>query len=146
MKSFVSALALILVATTAHAVELVNKDGSPISQLCIAAVESVDAFERQVDELKLSRYDLSNISCNDMPLNDFVRKFRAMDSNETISVTAFENTNNTFETALCIAAATSNEAFKQTKRNAGHLSTEEVACNGETLAKFAKQFNKSFNG
>ncbi|WP_026376062.1 hypothetical protein [Aestuariibacter salexigens] len=146
-KSLLTAAVVTIVATSAQAVEFVNQDGSPLSQLCIAAVESNEQLINKAKALNISRFELDRISCNDQSLNDFVKQYRATDSNETVNVIAFENANNSLEGQLCIAAATSNQAFKAVRnRLDGRIDADKVSCNGESLVNFAKQFNGSFNG
>ncbi|WP_421132801.1 hypothetical protein [Alteromonas sp. A079] len=148
VKSLLATIAaLSLSITSAQAIELESGDNSPFTQVCIAAVESNDSLQRVVTENGIKDFQLDNITCNDMPLNSFVKKFRSATGNDVIHVTSFENVNNSIESDLCIAAATSNAAFKeaQTVLNV-RVRAEELSCNGQSLTRFAKKFNKAFNG
>lgn len=146
MKTLFAAIALVVTSAPINAADFVNTDGSALSRLCIAAVESNEALAAEVEAQNISRYTLDRISCNDLSLNDFVKEYRANTSTETVNVVAFENANNSFEGQLCIAAATSNVAFQQAKsRLDGRVDADKVSCNGESLAVFAKQYNEEFN-
>ena len=77
-----------------------------------------------------------------MTLKKFVRQY----SPAKAQVVALEKANNSPESELCVAAATSNDAFAQAKTNFDQAIINDVACNGVELIKFAKRYNKNFNG
>ncbi|GEA09937.1 hypothetical protein [Alteromonas sp. KUL49] len=141
MKTLIATFALGLASMSANAIEFVNSDGSALSQICIAAVESDKVLDA------VSGQEMKRIACNDMSLEDFIATYRATETVEPQKAVAFENANSTVEARLCIAAATSNEAYTQELSRIGRsINTATVACNGESLVDFAKSFNKTFNG
>ena len=101
VKSFlVTVAALSLSMASAQAIELESGDNSPFTQVCIAAVESNDALQRVVTENSIKDFQLDNITCNDMPLNSYVKKFRSANGNDVIRVTSFANVTNSIESEL----------------------------------------------
>ena len=135
---FVATVVLAATVNSAQAVELVNKDGSALTDACISAAVSGKSLRKQ---------EVTNIRCNGMSLNSFVRKYRssiaaelAADAQKEIT---FENANRAPESEVCIAAATSNEEFSQVVSRLG-IKTNNVECNGVKLQKFAKRYNKQF--
>ena len=138
-KSVLSAVAAVVFTTSAaNAVELVNVDGSELNNLCIAAVNSADS---------VSKKELVNLTCNGMPVKNFVKKYSTTKAQTASEAIRFESSNNSAESELCIAAATSNKAYEQTKnRLFGRLDARQISCNGENIASFAKKFNAAFNG
>jgi hypothetical protein len=138
LKSLFTAIAVITVtAPVAQAVEFINKDGSKLSELCIVAAQN---------ETVVNRIEASNVLCNNMNLKSFVKQYRNAETQSSIKAVTFEKANSTPESELCIAAATSNEAFAQAKVGFNKVTINSVACNGVELVKFAKRYNKSFNG
>ena len=148
LRTIVTTVALVTVfAPSAQAVEFVNKDNSAYGQLCITAVESREALAKEADLQKLTNFEIREIRCNDMSIESFARKYRAVVTTETAQAFDFENTNQANESELCIAAATSNAAFNETKtRLFANTHVSNVSCNGKPLASFAKRYNKKFNG
>lgn len=147
LKSLVAAITFAtLVSPATQAVEFINQDGSKYSQVCIAAAQSSEALERELDAQGISNFQANEISCNGYELKKFARKYAQSTSQETVKVVAFENANKADETELCIAAATSNEAFFETKERLFNNAKVNVECNGQELVKFAKRYNKQFNG
>jgi ssRNA-specific RNase YbeY (16S rRNA maturation enzyme) len=138
LKSLFAAVTVIAVNTpVAQAVEFINKDGSELSELCIAAVQT---------ETRVSRFETSDVLCNDMNLRSFVKQYRNTNTQTNAKAVTFEKANSAPEAELCIAAATSNEAFAQISAGFTRTTINSVACNGVELVKFAKRYNKSFNG
>lgn len=138
LKSLFTAVAVVAVtAPVAQAIELINTDGSKLSELCITATQN---------ETVVNRIEASNVLCNNMDLKTFVKQYRNNQSQQSVKVVAFEKANSTPESELCVAAATSNEAFAQAKAGFNNVTINSVACNGVELVKFAKRYNKSFNG
>ena len=147
LKSIVAAAALaVLVSPTTQAVEFVNENGSQYSQICIAAAQSPEALKREATAQGLNSFQIKEITCNGLSLKSFAKKYRQNNSEETVKVVAFENANKTDVTELCIAAATSNDAFSDAKARLFNNEDVNVRCNGQELVKFAKRFNKQFNG
>lgn len=128
-KSFAAAAVVFAVSHTASAVEFINKDGSELSEICIAAAQSGKATRT------------GNVQCNGMPIREFAKQFDTQA--DAAKVIVFENVNNAPETQVCIAAATSNEAFEETVTRL-NVNTNKVECNGSKLNKFAKRYNKQF--
>jgi esterase/lipase superfamily enzyme len=137
-KSVLSVIAFVALSTSAaNAVEFVNQDGSELSNLCIAAVQ----------DGRVNKSQLENLSCNGMPAKTFVKKYRTTKAKTVSQAIRFESKDNTAESELCVAAATSNKAYNQTKnRLFGRTDTRQIACNGKSIAVFAKKYNKAFNG
>ena len=137
-KSLLSVVAVVTLSTSvANAVEFVNQDGSELSNLCIEAV----------NEGRLNSSKLENLTCNGISVKKFVNKYRTTKAASVSQAFSFESKDNTAESELCVAAATSNKAYEQTKnRLFGRVDTRQIACNGKSLASFAKKYNKAFNG
>lgn len=142
LKSVLPLFALVtLSATSVQAAEFVNKDGSKLSDMCIAAVEANGALS------SLYKAELQGLVCNGMPIREFAKKYREQKVEETVNVVSFRNANNSIEAELCIAAATSNEKFaKAVSESNEQVDIDDIACNGKKLARFAKKYNRSFNG
>lgn len=129
--------AIVIAATTsgAHAAEFINKDGSALSDQCIAAALSG----------KVAQNVSANVQCNGLSIAEFAKQYRENRNQET--TVTFERNDNKPETILCIAAATSNEAFsKAVARTEIRHRLNNVACNGIKLKEFAKQYNSQFGG
>jgi len=75
MKKLLIASVLFSVVSSAHAdtVRLVSADASPLSEMCIAAVESKTAALDVGMELGVAPVDYEKVYCNGMPINYFVR-------------------------------------------------------------------------
>ena len=129
-KSFLAATVVLAASQTVNAVEFINKDGSSLSDTCIAAAQAGKAAK-----------NAGNVHCNGMPIREFAKQFQT--KGDVAKVVVFENVNNAPETQVCIAAATSNEAFEQTVSQLD-INTNDVKCNGAKLTKFAKRYNKQF--
>ena len=132
MFKFIATTVIALSAVAnVQAAEFINKDGSQLSQICVNAAETG----------KVKSANASRIECNGSPLKVFAKQFRRT---TPLTAIAFENANNSVEAELCIAAATSNDAYASAKARLG--SNGDVTCNGKNIRSFAKRFNKSFNG
>lgn len=130
-----------LFTQTATATEFVNKDGSKLTNICIDAVESKLSFA------SLSRADLYSVTCNGTPIKQFVKQYRAKPAIKSDKVVSVLGGNNSIETQLCVAAAKSNEAFELTlARLDPGFNVSNLYCNGRKLAKFAKKYNRTFEG
>ena len=132
LKSLVVATVVFAGVQVAQAAEFVNKDGSALSEQCIAAVESGKSHRN---------FEGVAISCNGVTISQFVKENRV--AKAAAKVFAFENANNAPETEVCIAAATSNETFSNVSSRLG-IKSNDVKCNGLHLNTFAKRYNKKF--
>ena len=131
-KSIATGFVALIATANVQAVEFINNDGSSLSQICVAAAEN--------GKVK-GNVDATRIECNGTPLKVFAKQFEKA---QPVAMVLFENTNNTAEAELCIAAATSNDAYASAKSRLG--TNTGVTCNGEKISSFAKRYNKSFNG
>lgn len=135
----------VFLAPQAFAAKLVSGDNSNLTAVCIAAAESEQALQAKADEFGFSKADLSTFSCNGMTLKDFATKYRDDKSGKPVFVYTFENTGDNRESELCIAAATSNEAYLAAKESLFGGKVGDVACNGLPIEKFAKRYgNRGF--
>ncbi len=48
---------------------------NPISQLCIAALESKEAVRAKAEELHMTRKEVRQVECNGMRINEFARTY-----------------------------------------------------------------------
>ena len=63
LKSLVAAITFAtLVSPTTQAVEFINQDGSKYSQVCIAAAQSSEALERELDAQGISNFQANEIN------------------------------------------------------------------------------------
>lgn len=76
MKSLIATFALGLTSMSANAIEFVNSDGSALSQICIAAIESDEALDA------VSGQELKRIASNDMSLEEFIVTYRTTETDE----------------------------------------------------------------
>jgi hypothetical protein len=147
LKFVAPLLTLAFVASTTNALEFEPSDNSQFTKACVAAVESNSSLEDALRDNNIRALSKDEVLCNDTPIAEFARTYKKQESSNTNINATFENTNKSSESKLCIAAATSNTAFNQTKRRfLTKVNPKQVVCNGMALAKFAKQYNKSFNG
>ena len=148
MKSLlmISSMVLLSTANVAQAVNFNNSDGSRLTAVCIAAAESDKALTKKAREYGFNQKDLESFTCNGLSLTEFGNKYRGMSADETVKVYAFERTEDTRETELCVAAATSNEAYKAVKTKLFKSgSVKKIQCNGLPIDKFARRYgNKGF--
>ena len=148
MKSLLTVSSIVLLSSiiSAQAVTLNNSDGSRLTAVCIASAESEKALTLKAREHGFSQKDLDSFTCNGLSVEEFGKKYRGMKSEETIKVYAFERTEDNRETELCVAAATSNEAYMAVKAKLFSGSTvNKIQCNGLPIDKFARRYgNKGF--
>lgn len=150
MKKIIGICLLALAGNAAaDQVSFVNADASIYSELCIAAVTSTEALSQKAAEYKFSQEDMKKFSCNGLELDDFVKKYGpgSGSKNEGMKVFAFEQSMQNTESDICVAAATSNEAFQAVKMKVGRSDEyyKEIHCNDIPLVRFAKKFgNKEF--
>ena len=147
LKFIAPLLALTVISSTANALEFELSDNSKFTKACVAAVESNGSLDNVLRQNKIRTLSKDEVLCNDTPIAEFARAHKKQDASNTNINAIFENTDSSSESKLCIAAATSNEEFNKTKRRfLAKVNPKQVVCNGMALAKFAKQYNKSFNG
>ncbi|XOV87567.1 MAG: hypothetical protein ACFHX7_21870 [Pseudomonadota bacterium] len=139
MKTLVLNLfATSLIALSASAVaneQLVNGDGSLLSDICIKAVTQPREVAPTLAKHNLSAQD---ISCNGKPLRTFVRSLAA-DSRPVKLMTAGDSP----ESRLCVAAATSANEYMRLKSEAfanDEIRLQRVVCNDKPLVEFARQY------
>jgi len=142
-------LSTLTLPALAQETQLVNADASIYSEICIAAATSSDALKEKAAHYKFGSAELENFTCNGLSLDRFAKKFKqSSGANSTkVAVFAFDKTMNNIESEICVAAATSNEAFAALKstlnKPAGFYA--DVSCNDVPLQKFAKKHgNKDF--
>lgn len=137
---------LLSVSSFSHAIEFANSDGSRLTEVCIAAADSDKALEKKASEYGFTQEDLDAFTCNGLSIDAFGKKYRNAKSQAVIKVYAFEMTEDSRETELCIAAATSNEIYKQVKKKMFKgAPVGRIECNGLPIAKFAKRYgNRGF--
>ena len=127
----ISATAALSMNAQAGDFKLVNGDGKAETQQCIDAV-----FDTNVS------MD-SKVSCNGMSMRSFVSKYRMMmefESEKTIRVVTLDPQDSTFETALCVQAASTKDGLQNIIQEHGRKVLESVACNGKPIKRFAKTF------
>ena len=148
MKKLLSigSVLLLLFTSYSNAVEFANSDGSHLTAVCIAAADSDQALKAKASEFGFDQDDLESFTCNGLSLKEFGKKYRNSTSQGVIRVYAFEMTEDSRETELCVAAATSNEIYKQVKKRLFKgAKVDKIECNGLPIAKFAKRYgNKGF--
>jgi hypothetical protein len=144
MKRFIIASLLLSAASFASAdVRLVNADASPLSEICIAAVESRAAAIDVAAEYGISNAELDQLYCNGMPLTHFIRTYRAPQKQvETTYI--LKSTDDSVLTELCIASVKSEEEFAAAKAKLGEdVKLSEVRCNNMSIAEFARRYGKT---
>lgn len=146
MKKLILGSVLTLGASAALAddYKLVSADDSPLTQICLAAVESFDAMEKARMDAGLSRNEMDSIECNGMALMRFARQYS---SNEPVAKSySFTPAENTPEVELCIAAVTSVESYESVRSeyfNGIANVEDQVLCNGMTLKSFARKYDSN---
>lgn len=133
----------------AQQTELVNADSSIFSEICIAAATSDDALKQKAAHYKFGNAELANFTCNGLDLEKFAKKFRQSpgENASKVAVFAFDKTMDNVETEICVAAATSNQAFAalQQTLQKPEVFYSNVNCNDVPLKLFAKKHgNKEF--
>ncbi|GEA08295.1 hypothetical protein KUL42_30560 [Alteromonas sp. KUL42] len=148
MHKFTAPLfSIIFFAFGANALELEPSDNSKLSKACVAAVESTGTLESILRENNVRVSNTNEVLCNNTPITEFARTYKKQDISHTNVNAVFKNADTSTESQLCIAAATSNEEFSRAKRRfLAKVSPKQVTCNGMALVKFAKQYNRAFNG
>ena len=133
----------------AQETQLVNADASIFSEICIAAATSDEALKQKAAHYKFGDAELENFTCNGLSLEKFAKKFKQStgENSTKVAVFAFDKKMENVETEICVAAATSNEAFtslQNTLKKPAQFYTD-VSCNDVPLQLFAKKHgNKDF--
>lgn len=146
MKRILATSALLVLAAAAQAqdTKYINADGSPASELCIAALESHNAVFQKASELKINDFNYERLSCNNVSVYQWVRKHQTAATpaaTETKSISfAISPADNTLETELCVAAATAPKDFERLQKSAG-LPLEKLRCNGTQLKQFVQRYS-----
>jgi len=154
-KSFVAVLAitassaLFSAAAGAEDVRLVNADGTMLSELCIAAVESGSRFRNLMQELKLVAGQESEVRCNGRSLKRFAADVRAKLDGTAQPVFVFRAEDESPISQLCMAALESEEAYEATKarlRSQDGVLESEVLCNDMPVKTFARKYRNMTAG
>ncbi len=144
MKKFVVAFALIASnAALADNVRLVAADGSPLSELCIAAVESESRFKSLARELEITPMQESELRCNSKPVRAFVASVRNKIAAPVAPTLVFRTTDESDLSRLCMAILESDEAYEAAKAGVkaeGALLESEILCNGTPIRSFARKY------
>lgn len=154
-KSFVAVLAITAssaifsAAAKAEDVRLVNADGTMLSELCIAAVESEDRFKAVMRELKLVAGQENEVRCNGRSLKRFAADVRAKMSGTDNPVFVFRAEDESPISQLCMAALESDEAYEATMarvRSETGVRESEVLCNDLPVKSFARKYRNMTAG
>ncbi|MEW9797718.1 hypothetical protein [Alteromonas sp. CYL-A6] len=144
-KILIAFVAALLAAPFSQAVELVSGDKSNLTELCIAAAQSDEMLRLTVRQYGFSQTELDSFTCNGMTLEEFADAYRNNDSGKPVMVYTFEVAEDSRESQLCVAAATSNEAYMEAKERLYDGKVGDIACNGLPIERFAKRYgNKGF--
>ncbi|MDR0780537.1 MAG: hypothetical protein LBF16_07565 [Pseudomonadales bacterium] len=130
-------------AASVDNIRLVNADASPLSEICIAAVESRRAALDVAAEYGMSSQDLAEVHCNGMPLVQFAHTYRAPEK-KMAPIYRFKSTDASPLTDVCMASVKSAEEFAAAKARLGaDITLEEIRCNKLPLAEFARRYGKT---
>lgn len=154
-KSFLAVLAISATsailnpAANAEEVRLVNADGTMLSELCIAAVESGDRFQNLLKELNLVAGQESEVRCNGRSLKRFAADVRAKLEGAADPVFVFRAEDQSPISQLCMAALESDEAYEAAKarvRTQAGVLESEVLCNDLPVKTFARKYRNMTAG
>jgi hypothetical protein len=144
MKKYLLAFGLLASCVSAHAeenIKFVNADGSPLGDLCIAAVDTDQALTELAQAHGISPTAIDQVYCNGRQLRSFIKQFRESDTVVTAYVVNVANESP--ESLLCLAAVTSDEEFARLKdahfKNVADVE-REVACNDMPLGQFVRKY------
>lgn len=148
MKKFIVAVALVAAnvstnVAVAEEVRLVSADGNPLSELCIAAVESDARFNSLAQELGITPLQESELRCNSKPLRSFVASVRNKIAAPVAPMVVFRTTDESDLSRLCMAVLESQEAYEEAKTSVkaeGALLESEILCNGMPIKSFARKY------
>jgi hypothetical protein len=152
MNKIVTLIFVTLFAGSAFAsdVKFTNADGSPHTDICIAAATSKMALAEKAKEHGYSKSQLSKFNCNGLSIKKFAKKYTSSALaalNKPLKVFSFDNDVGNVEADICIAAARSNESFEMIKSNLAKPKSfyKRITCNNMPLSTFAKKYgNKKF--
>ena len=146
MNKFAAALLFTFLSSASLAgdIQAIPNDDTPYTAICVASLESEAALQSELQEHGIAQSDAYDLTCNGYRLNRFASKVQ--DSAQVYAVPARTfaalGTNSDAE-KLCIAAATSNQAFDQLKNElltpAEESSLYALECNGKSLHHFARR-------
>ena len=144
---FFATLLLIAPLASAKDFNLVPGDDSAFTQICIAAVDSDRAVDAKLQAHGLDQDDIRDLNCNGLSLSRFAAKHNSAAYDAPVKVFAFQGAETTDETNLCIAAATSNEAYTQVKSEVFSTATQyvlnSIECNDMPLRVFARKYGNA---
>lgn len=146
MKTLVMTSMLLLAATASHADQyrFVSSDNTDLSEMCIAATESREAFLDAANTHNLDSSEFHTLYCNGLPLDRFVAKYREQaEQDATEPHYVFSQNDETALTQLCMAALSSNETYLQVKQqyfSEDHAVGEELTCNGMPVETFVRRY------
>lgn len=152
MKKLVIVTLLLGSTTLAHAdYSFVSADGSPLSELCVAAVTASVDLQEFAPEKQLDSADLDSLRCNGITASRFVLKYGAgktveLVTTEKVSGYLLKKADSSPLTELCAAAVVSEEAYGKVKESyfKDDASIEaEVMCNGVPLKSFVRKFRNA---
>lgn len=124
--------------------QFIAMDNSKDTSKCISAAQNGAVKPFQLRAIGLSQYDIDTVQCNGKPISEFAREHLDSQSSRRIELVA---TSNDQDTLLCIAAAESNERWREVAPNRLQRikHKEFLRCNGEELESFAKSHgNRKF--
>jgi hypothetical protein len=127
-------------AETPH---MVNADGSELSAICIAAVDSREAMYKKAAEVGEMPFEPSTLRCNGMTVSRFISSYRAATAVPKPEGFVFSKSDDSPTTALCLAAVKSEQEYMTVKEQ--YFGEEEnieaeVHCNGIPLLTFARKY------
>jgi hypothetical protein len=144
MKKLFLVSLLLTSAGLAHAETppMVSADGSDLSAICIAAVESREAMYDKAAELGVRHFTESELRCNDKTVSRFLATYRVEAEPKPVGF-VFSKTDDSPTTELCLAAVKSEQEYMAVKEQ--YFSNDEaveteVQCNGMPLLTFARKY------
>lgn len=86
MKHTATAILLSLAAIGVHAESerFINGDGSEVTDLCIAAAMGAPDLNTRATRLGIRNFTREDVLCNGLPLNEFMRTYRKIDTPNTV--------------------------------------------------------------
>jgi hypothetical protein len=121
---------------------MTNADGSELSAICIAAVESREAMYDKASELGVRHFSEAELRCNGMAVSRFLSTYRGSSAPKPIGF-VFSKSDDSPTTALCLAAVKSEQEYMAVKEQYfGNDTTveTEVHCNGMPVLTFARKY------
>lgn len=153
MKKYLAAALILAAAPLSAQPVFVPADSSPLSQLCIAALDSRATLLTQISELGLDMAVEQELVCNGLSVRNFVKRARqagitpvqaqspvASPAPSKAPLMAIRGTNDSPETQLCVAAVTSPLRFETLKEELGADVQHELRCNGKPLEQWVRRY------